>query len=203
MLVAEELTLGDPNDPDNVFWWSSIRKNYPGTDSYDPTTAWLSKVREDGEVAADLFTYVDDQRCTGPSEMECWDACRKIGSTNTYLGIQDASRKRREPSQTPGAWSGSVIRTDDGVVGVLVSQDKWEKGQRLADELWEMAEGYANEGALLDRKRLESIRGFLLYLTRTYPNMTPHLKGLHLSIDGWLAVRKGRGRLATAGEGAQ
>jgi hypothetical protein len=45
--------------------------------------------------------------------------------------------------------------------------------------------GYDREGTLLDRKRLESIRGFLLYLTRTYPNMTPHLKGLHLSIDGW------------------
>jgi hypothetical protein len=67
----------------------------------------------------------------------------------------------------------------------MVSQDKWEKGQRLAEELWEMNRGYDQEKTLLDRHRLESIRGFLLYLTRTYPNMTPHLKGLHLSIDGW------------------
>jgi hypothetical protein len=144
-------------------------------------------------VVADLFTYVDDQRCTGPTELECWDACRKIGSSNTFLGIQDASRKRREPSQTPGAWAGSVIRTDAGVVGVMVGQDKWEKGQRLSQELWEMSEGYQREGTLMDRKRLESIRGFLLYLTRTYPNMTPHLKGMHLTIDGWRPDRNGDG----------
>jgi hypothetical protein len=37
--------------------------------------------------------------------------------------------------------------------------------------------------------RLMQIRGFLLYVTRTYRYMTRHLKGLHLTIDSW---RKGQ-----------
>jgi hypothetical protein len=36
MLVAEEITLGDPDDSDNVFRWSSLRQNYPGSGDYDP-----------------------------------------------------------------------------------------------------------------------------------------------------------------------
>ena len=34
-------------------------------------------------------------------------------------------------------------------------------------------------------KRLECIRGFLIYVTRTYKWMMPYLKGLHLTFDGW------------------
>jgi hypothetical protein len=41
----------------------------------------------------------------------------------------------------------------------------------------------------LDRKALESRRGFLLYITQTNPTMVPYMKGFHLMIDGW---RKGR-----------
>ena len=33
-------------------------------------------------------------------------------------------------------------------------------------------------------KRLECIRGFLIYVARTFKWMTPYLKGLHLTIDG-------------------
>jgi hypothetical protein len=37
----------------------------------------------------------------------------------------------------------------------------------------------------LDRSQLESIRGFFIHLQRTYPAITPFLKGFHLTIDGW------------------
>ena len=32
---------------------------------------------------------------------------------------------------------------------------------------------------------LEIIRGFLIYITRTYVQMKPYLKGLHMTIDSW------------------
>ena len=38
-------------------------------------------------------------------------------------------------------------------------------------------------------KRLECIRGFLIYVARTFKWMTPYLKVLHLTIDG---CREGR-----------
>ena len=37
----------------------------------------------------------------------------------------------------------------------------------------------------MDFKNLERGRGFLVYLSRTYPSIVPYLKGIHLSIDSW------------------
>jgi hypothetical protein len=190
MMVAEEVIRGDPSDPNNVFRWDHVEENLPATDGYDPTRAWIVRVRSDGTLASDLFTYVDDQRCTGATEQECWLAERRIGSTNTYLGIQDASRKRRGPSRKPGAWSGSVVQTTDGVVGVRVSQEKWDKAQVQVGELKLLLE---SDRGVANRARLESIRGFLLYLSRTYPSITPYIKGLHLTIDGWRPDRDAEG----------
>ena len=36
--------------------------------------------------------------------------------------------------------------------------------------------------------RLECIRVFLTYVARNFKWMKPHLKGLHLTIDGWREV---------------
>jgi len=202
-LVAEEVILGDREEVRNVFRWDRVVLNLPGSPGYDPSKAWVYKIRsEDGAVAADLVTYVDDQRVSAPSELESWRASRRVASINNYLGLQDAARKRRGPSQEPGAWSGSVVRTTHGNVSVLVSQDKWEKGQRYVANLREMWEkGLDLDGRRRgERKALETIRGFLQYLTKTYPSVTPYLKGIHLSVDGWRPDRDRDGwRLGRSG----
>ena len=79
--------------------------------------------------------FVDDARPTGPSKREAWLAARKIASTLSNLGIQDAPRKRRNSSQTPGAWTGSVLRTNDGQVRLLIEDDKWAKTIGLLAEV--------------------------------------------------------------------
>ena len=38
-------------------------------------------------------------------------------------------------------------------------------------------------------KSVESHRGYLVYVTRSYPATVPYLKGIHLTLDGW---REGR-----------
>jgi len=204
-LVAEELILGDHDDPTNIFRWDKVILNLPGAAGYDPSKAWVYKVRlKDGRVAADLVTYVDDQRVSAPTDLEGWRASRRVASINNYLGLQDAARKRRSPSQEPGAWSGSVIRTTNDEVSVLVSLEKWEKGQIYVSELramWEADED-ADGRRRGDRKRLETIRGFLQYLTKTYPSVTPYLKGIHLTVDGWRPDRDGDGwRVRKRGKG--
>jgi len=40
-----------------------------------------------------------------------------------------------------------------------------------------------NEEDTLEFKTLESHRGFLVYIARTYPMINPYLKGIHLSLD--------------------
>jgi hypothetical protein len=186
MLFAEDVIRGMRDDPTNIFRWARLELNLPGSAGYDPAMPWVYKAREDGEPAADFSLYVDDNRSVGNSRLEAKLATRRVASIGSYLGVQDASRKRRMASQTPGAWAGTVISTDGIGVYVTVSQEKWDKSkgmiQAMIDEMKER-EGW------LDHKMLERRRGFLLYVTRTYPAMVPYLKGIHLTLDGW---RKGR-----------
>jgi hypothetical protein len=45
----------------------------------------------------------------------------------------------------------------------------------------------------MDQKRLEQIRGFLIYVVQTYREMTPYLIGLHMTIDFWRPIRNEQG----------
>lgn len=58
-------------------------------------------------------------------------------------------------------------------------QEKWDKTKCLVRILLDWIEA----GRLLNWKELESMRRLLVYLQRTYPVITPYLKGLHLTID--------------------
>ena len=179
---AEEVVLGDPAAPDNIFGWEHVRLNLPGNEAYTPNLPWVSKVRKDGKISCDLFTFVDDVRVTGSTSLECWLAGRHAASKLNYLGIQDASRKRRKCSKAPGAWAGGIIRTENNEVRVLISQEKWDKTKAILQELEEMVKERPLE---LDRHRLEQMRGFLNYVVQTYKNMTPYLTGIHMTIDSW------------------
>jgi hypothetical protein len=82
------------------------------------------KVKRDGNPAAKFFCYVDDNWTTGNTEKEAWLAARRVASVCSYLGIQDAARKRRKASRTSGAWVGAVVSTGDEGVPVSVSKEK-------------------------------------------------------------------------------
>jgi hypothetical protein len=187
MGVAEEVIRGDRKDPTNVYRWDTVRLNLLGSCRYKPYKPWVSKFRSsDQKLAADLFIFVDDLRPTGPSRKEGWEAAKKAASTLNHLGIQDAPRKRRDISQSPGAWAGSVIRTGAGGVSVLTSQEKWDKSKRLLQEVWDMLE---LDPTKLVRKCLEQIRGFLQYVIQTYSGFASYLIGFHMTVDGF---RRGR-----------
>jgi hypothetical protein len=183
MAFAEEVIRGDRLDLHNIFRWDSVRLNLPGSSAYDPAKPWVSKIRHsDGHIAVDFCTFVDDARPTGPTRKEAWLAAQKIACTLSSLGIQDAPRKRRDSSQTPGAWTESVLRTDEGQVRLLISKDKWEKTNGLLAELREML---TLRPQALARKRLEQIRGYLVRIAQTYSMFASYLIGLHMTIDFW------------------
>ena len=56
------------------------------------------------------------------------------------------------------------------VVNGLVSQDRWDKMRRIGAELQEM-ESSEKDGR--DNSKMESIRGLLVYMSRTYWDMNP------------------------------
>jgi hypothetical protein len=82
----------------------------------------------------------------------------------------------------PGSLGGSVIRVSDEGVFVLSDEEKWRKAKVLLQEVLVLLK---EDPTHLPRKRLEQIRGFLVYVTRTYPCIVPYLIGLHLTINGW------------------
>ena len=176
-----------------------MRLNLPGSKDYDPKHPWVSKIRlTDGKIAADLFVYVDDARIRGPTEEECWAATRQTASRMNELGIQEAARKRRWPSQKPGAWAGSTVEATKEGVYVTVSQERWTKAKRYIGEIED--ELAASENQTLDFKPLERKRGFLIYVTRTYPAMVPYLKGIHQTLDSWRTNRDSDGWKLSAKE---
>ena len=118
---------GFAHDPKNVFRWSRVVLNLPGMKEYTPQRPRVFRVRLDDTMAADLLSYIDDLRNTGPTATECWDGLHQVCSRLTWLGLQDAPRKRNGPTQTPRAWAGSIVHSDLEQVTVLVSEEKWNK----------------------------------------------------------------------------
>jgi hypothetical protein len=168
----------------NPFHWERVEMNLPGLTGYRANLPWVMKVRWDGELAAEVFVCVDDGRPTGPTEYLAWQAGRAYWTGCTRRGVQDASRKRTSPSQTPGPWAGTVMHMDGGRIRGTVSQEKWEKTKSLIAEMAAMV-----ECDHLPLGRLLQIWGFLMYVVRTYPWINPYMKGLHLTINSWRPFR--------------
>ena len=99
---AEELARGPPDDATSPLRYDKVVLNLPGAADYDPTNPRVQKINNGtGKVAGDLTTFVDDLRAMGPSPDQAWLVARRIASRLQHLGIQDAPRKRRAPSQNP------------------------------------------------------------------------------------------------------
>jgi hypothetical protein len=197
ILHAEERIRGDPSDPSNIFRWDRIQLNLPGSSSYDPSLPWVCKIRlSDGKITCDLISYVDDVRTMGGSFQECRAASRWAASILNFLGLQDAPRKRQDPSLTPGAWSGSIVLSDGLTLGIVVSQERWDKAKKMIQWM----SGAIQDGPTIEHKTLEKYRGYLIYLCRSYPAINPYPKGIHLTLDSWRPWQKDDGWKMTLAE---
>lgn len=79
MAVVEEWMLGDPMDKTNVFRWDTVVLNLPVMREYDPSKAWVAKVRyDDGEMRTDTWrqemvtTYVRRSNVTSVTFETLW-----------------------------------------------------------------------------------------------------------------------------------
>ncbi len=149
-------------------------------------------MRSDGQVACDLFSFVDDERITGPDEELTWQASHTMAAKQSYLGVQDAGRKARPSSKQPGAWAGAIVHVVASLgVSVLTSVEKWAKMRAILDKWWVIL--LAEKKPKLPHKELLSDQRFLVYVTRTYPAMVPYLKGFHLTIEMWRGGQNAEG----------
>jgi hypothetical protein len=200
-LVVEEVCRGDRHEQGvgsdgkelNPFQWERVNLNLPGSETYDPCQPWIVKTRADGRKACDMHSFVDDERVHGPDQNLTWQASHVLAAKQGYLGVQDAGRKARLSSKTPGAWAGSIVHVVPGLgVCVLTSNNKWKKMKSILEK-W-LTQVSSRQSPKLNHKELLSDRGFLVYVTRTYPAMIPYMKGFHLTIEMWRGGRDAKGR---------
>jgi hypothetical protein len=186
---------GDRKVLSNPLHWDRVELNLPGSKGYRSDLLWVMKIREDEHLAAEIFVYVDNGHPTGHSLRLTWAAARVFAAVCSRRGVQDASRKRTLPTETPGPWAGTVTHTEGGCILGMVSQEKWDKTKLLIAELVEMIP----KGPLPLQPLLE-IRGFFMYMVRTYTWLDPYIKGLHLMVDSWHPGRAEDGFKWTAKE---
>jgi hypothetical protein len=190
-MVVEEVAKGDRHCERNPFQWDHIRLNLPGNANYDPSLSWISKLRKDGLIACDIFTFVDDERLIGATRELSWQAGHKLAYIQAYLGVQDAARKVRPCNRQGGAWAGAVLHTIPEVgVCVLTSEEKWKRFKGIIEKWLGRLEQGEDE---LDHKELQSDRGFCVHLCSSYPSMRPFLKGFHLTLEMWRGNRDAEG----------
>ena len=190
-LVVEEVARGDRHCKSNPFQWDHIRLNLPGNADYDPSISWISKIRSDGLIACDIFTFVDDERLTGATRELVWQAGHRLAYIQSYFGIQDAARKLRLACREGGLWSGAGVHTIPELgVCVLTSEEKW---WRFKDIIAKWLSRLVQGDKELDHKELMSDRGFCVHLCNSYPAMKPYLKGFHLTIEMWRGGRDEEG----------
>lgn len=181
--LAEEFCRGNQKDTTNPLRWDIIVLNLPGAKNFDPSKPRVYKWdRTRGCIAGDLMIFVDDVRATAITIELAWAIARQVCSRVQYLGVQDAARKRKPPTHTPGDWAGSVFATSEDTVTKTVTQEKWDKAKGIISTLnTKITEGGAN--AKLVYKELEVARGFLCHLSMTYDVLVPFLKGFHLILQ--------------------
>ena len=193
---GEEFARGNPATPGNPMGYDCVKLNLPGMKGYDPSKPKVMKWKnsqnetEEGHVAGDVVTFVDDVRVTGYSKSNCWDVYRQLASRVQYLGMQNAPRKFRPPSQTnAGAWTGTIFRIKTDHITKSVTQEKWDKGKEMIGRRLEEIVKGNDYRPWLDRRSLEKETGFLNHLSMTFETMVPFLKGFYLSLNSW---REGR-----------
>ena len=177
--------------------YDRVRMNLPGMSSYDPALPKVMKWRDgpnglvqEGNVAGDVVTFVDDVRVTGYSKANCWDVYHQFTSRVQYLGMQNAPRKFRAPSQVEaGAWTGTIFKIGADHITKTVSQEKWDKGRQMIERHSKAISTSADSRPFLDRRQLEKETGFLNHLSMTFETMVPFLKGFYLTLNSW---REGR-----------
>ena len=187
---GEEFIIGNPRDPNSALRWDKVVINCPGSETFDPRFPWIYKwdnIRK--SVAGAIVTFVDDGRASGKDSEHAWQVGQQAAKRLQYLGIQNAPRKIRPPTQVKtGAWAGSNIEASHESVFKSIAKSKWDRVLPIVRRI--LLEIESTPDGKLEFKQLERDRGFLVHIVMTYRTVNPYLKGLHHSIDSWRPNRQ-------------
>ena len=181
-----ELTMGNHADPKNPFQWARVLQNYPFSKTYDPSLPRVMKIRDDGNLASEAPTFIDDGRSTGSTKETAEAAAHALSCGTNKLGEQDAARKRRPVSLTPGAWTGKLLHCNKPHPRKAVLHEKWTQFREELMNLVEVAQGTSCE---IDAEAFRSMTGRGMNQAEVYPDLKPYFKSFYNAQEAW---RRGR-----------
>ena len=200
-----ELCMGDPANSDNPFQWETVWLNLPFMPGYDPSMPRVILLRRDGEMAIRKVVFVDDIHDAGCSTAPelITQAQRWLAKWMNYYVNQDAAKKRRHASGTPGAWNGVIIHCDQPFhVKATTYYKKWKRGVDALQWLWNQFNipenandpiGYltwqTDWNRYVDTAELRRMAGLWIHITEVYTKGRCFLKGFFNAIE---AFRKDR-----------
>jgi hypothetical protein len=89
----------------------------------------------------------------------------------------------------------SVVHTEGGEVGVMVTHSHWDNTKAVLERVWDENQKLTlcpvndveavGEYPGLNQKQLERDHGYLIYADQTYPAIVPYLKRIHPTFDSW------------------
>ena len=82
LIHVKFISYGERKDSLNPLQWIHAKLNLPGDESYKPKLPWVMKVISDGNLASEVFIYMDDDRIIAHSELVCWQAA------NIFFNLQ-------------------------------------------------------------------------------------------------------------------
>jgi hypothetical protein len=187
--VTGEIIWRDRHNRSNAFQWEHLHLNLPGTRTYKPSQAWISKCRADKSLDSNFVCFVDNTRVAAANSQHIIKGGHAISTHKSYLGLQDTQHKIRayHGSRCPGAWAGTNVCIEEGVgVVVLTSQEKWDQLKAICAHWLDVLQQGKTE---LDYKKLLLDWDFLVYVTQAYPGLKPYLKGFYLLLETWRGSR--------------
>ena len=209
-----ELCMGNPEDPNNPFSWHIAWLNIPFTDNYDPSMPRVMLLRYDGTLATRKVVFVDDVRGAGRAREPA--SIRKahchLASMMNYYGNQEAARKRRHVTLTPGAHNGIIIHTDTPHPKKSTTASKWRRGVSSLEWLLDQfgipkstqdpiryVKSLSHWESKVDTAELRRIAGLWIHLTEVYTEGRCFLKGFYNAMEAFRDNRDLEGwRLAEA-----
>jgi hypothetical protein len=184
-----ELALGDHSLPSNPLHWVRVIVNFPFSLNYDPSMPRVIKVRADGEMSCGTPAFVDDGRLTGVNKDLCDAGAHRFCTRINYLGEQNASRKRRPTTQTPGAWTGKMLWTNEPHPKKGILPEKWTL-QRA--DLFTL-EGIIDQGLEPDRSFFLTVTSRGMSQTEVYWDLRPYYKSFYNALEAWRPHRDSDG----------
>ena len=135
---AMELITGDRKNSLNPLFWYIIIQNSPGTNSYDPTTPRIYRLDSiRGVMNTACKTYFDNLQSIVATQSLAKEATHQVYTPMVYLGLQDATSKRRPISQTTGEWTGYITLSLEAVgLFIMVSEKKWNKAKEMIAKIF-------------------------------------------------------------------